>query len=235
MELGGPVEIFMDTLEPTLLKAVTPALHAGETIEWVGRPARVPRFMLRLFQVILGIFALIGISLFVTLLRGEPIMHDGEVMTLASALPPTLLTLACLFGFPYLWVRQHRSVRYILTTQRALIYFPKWGASWSYTFKDGWARDYTDPEYSPISGGYFTPETHVSITKPGAFGDLRVHDLNSKMSDAKGIGFLKRVAPEVIGDMIYDPSNLLFYGLENPKKAEREISMILEKFQTHHS
>ena len=225
----------MNTVEPKLKKNIMPALHDGETIEWVGRPARIPRFMLILFLAIISIFFLIGISMFFTLLRGDPILHDGKAVTWASALPPTLIILACILGFPYLLVRQHRSVRYILTNQRALIYFPKWGGSWSYTFKDGWTRDYTDPESSPISGGYITPDTHVIVTKTGQFGDLRVHNLNSNMTDAKSIGFIKRVVPEIIGDLIYDPSNLLFYGLEDPKKAEQDISMILEKFQINQS
>ena len=220
--------------EKKLREKLAPMLVEHETIEWIGRPARLPRLYVRVFRVIGAIAAVIltlalVFEVLLPLHRGEIIMMEGEPLTLKRALPPTLITVISVGGFAYLWMRQSKSVRYIVTNMRALIYMPVWGASFSFNFKKKkLERNYTDPEYSPISGGYFTADTTVSQTGPDTYGYLNISNLRSDMDDAKAISVVKKVLPFLDG-VIYDPANLIFTEIQHAEMARLHIQSIIDK------
>ncbi len=216
--------------EDTFREKLAPMLVEDETIEWIGRPARLPRLYIRIFQIVATIAAIIVFFAFILpLLRGETIIMEGVPLTFEKAWPPTLLTVATLGGFAYLWMRQFRSVRYIVTNMRALIYMPVWGIRITYNFKKRkWERDYTDSEYSPITGGYFTAGTQVTRTGSQRYGTLTISNKRSYMDDAGTIRFIKRIFPFLDG-IIFDPANLQFSEIARPKVAQKHIEGILDK------
>lgn len=204
------------------------AMHKDENVLWMGRPEGVSKRVTYIYWGFVGVFGgLISMKFIMSLLTGEPMMMDGEPVTFKNAWPPTLLTVVCVGGFWYLWTRQTKSVRYMVTNQRALIYYPKWGASFRFNFKEGWRRDYTDPESSLISGGYFTPETRVECEDHENLGKLTIGNLHSEMDDAGSIALIKGVIPALDG-IIYDPANLQFTRLKNPQDAKAQIKSILK-------
>jgi len=172
----------------------------------------------------LGIFLL-------PIILGNPVILNDEPVTNKQALITALFIVLLLSGFAWLWRRQYRSVRYVITSMRALIYMPVWGASWSYDFKTRkWGRDYSDSEYSPITRGYFTAETKVTRTGSQRYGTLTISNKRSVASDAGTIRLIKRIFPFLDG-VIFDPANLQFTEIEHPEMAQKYIEGILDKYR----
>ncbi len=215
-------------------KAAQYALEDNEVVQWVGRPARMPKFNIWMFRIIYGFAAFMGVAaviqIGVPLLKGEVPMIEGEAVTIRGALPPILLTIVTLGGFWYIFKKNLGKYLYIVTDRRAFHYRPVWGGSWRWVKHEGFKRNYDDPEYSPISGGYFTNETIVSSSGSDGYGTIEIGPLQSSMDDAFTISTMKAIMP-VLDNIIYDPSNLDFLEVENPALAEKEINSILRKFK----
>lgn len=222
-------------------KAAQHSLEDNEIVHWVGKPARMPKFNIWMFRIIYGFAAFMGVAaviqIGVPLLKGEVPMIEGEAVTIRRALPPTLLIIVTLGGFFYIFKNNLSKYLYIVTDRRAFHYRPVWGGSWRWVKHEGFKRNYDDPEYSPISGGYFTNETIVSSSGSDGYGTIEIGPLKSLMDDAQTISTIKAIMP-VLDNIIYDPSNLDFLEVENPALAEKEINSVLRKFkneQTHQS
>ena len=215
-------------------RAAQKALEPNETVQWVGQPARMPKLLRWFFYLFYGMF---GIFAFATLiqvgvpfLKGEIPMMEGEPVTFKRAWPPTLIFVVSLGGFWFLFRWNFGKYRYVVTDRRAFHCRPIWGGSWIWSPGDGFERDYDDPESSPISGGYFTQETVVTRSGSDKCGKIEIGPLNSTMDDAKAISGIISAIP-VLEDIMYDPSNLDFFEVENPKMVETEINSVLKKFK----
>lgn len=222
--------------DPDIPRVVTKALLPEEHVEWVGKAAHIPKFAKGFFILFYGVMSVVIIlTLFEALAElsnGGPFVIEGEPVTGLRAIGYIVL-LIFLYGFYFLWRNSFRKHRYVVTNIRAFHYRPIWGGSWSWT-REGVERDYTDPETSPISGGFFTANTIVSRSGAEGFGTIELGPLTSKMQDAANISRLKSAVP-ILNNIIYDPSNLDFYAVANPKMAEMEIRTILKKFKTKHN
>jgi hypothetical protein len=224
------MSISMDDL-PDIAKR---ALEAGEIVKWIGKPARMPNLLIWFFRVVYGFLGICAVAVIldvgIPLIQGETPMYEGKPVTLKSALPSTLLFVGGFGGFWFLYKWNFGKYRYIVTDRRAFHYRPIWGASWRWVKSEGFKRNYDDPEYSPISGGYFTNETTVSKSGFEDYGIIEIGPLQSSMDDAQKISVVKKILP-ALDNIIYDPSNLDFHEVENPALAEKEINSILRKFK----
>lgn len=118
----------------------------------------------------------------------------------------------------------------MVTNFRAFIYRPTWGVSYKFGFSTGFKlkRDYTDPETSPISGGFFTTKTYVEISGSGKYGTLKILNLYSHMHGAGTIDTIKTIFPSLDG-IIYDPANLIFAEVKDTKIAEIKITSVIKE------
>lgn len=213
------------------------ALEPGEKVIWIGKPARFPRLsnlpkMVRWFvYVFFGIWAFaFMLGVVIPLAMGEPVMVNNEPLNFKKDGPIILFSMAVIGSFWLLFRWNYGKYRYIVTDRRAFHYRPIWGGSWSWTRNEGWARDYNDPETSPISGGYFTRDTSVSRSGSATYGMIEIGPLSSTMDDARTISVIKSAVP-ALDNLIYDPSNLDFAEVKNPKQAEIEIGAALKVFR----
>jgi hypothetical protein len=215
-------------------KAAQHALGEDEVVQWIGQPSRFPKPIIWFFRILYGFLLLFaiaaGFEYGIPLLQGKTPVMNGEPVTFKSALPPTLLFIICFGGFWFLYKWNFGKYRYIVTNKRAFHYRPIWGGSWRWKGTEGFKRNYDDPEYSPISGGYFTNETTVSIYGSDIYGTIEIGPLKSSMDDAQTIKAVKTVLP-FLDNIIYDPSNLDFVEVKNPAMVEKEINSVLRKFK----